>query len=474
MSGQRSTCDLGVYRDSGSEWSYVKFGGRVITAGMPAGPNPETALESFLQWCRRESLQPMIFGCEAPDLSALAGWSLTEIGRQPLFLAGPDFRPDLSGPKQPEKYRELRRQARRSLSKQVKVQELTVPELWSLSHSSVLKKMLYHRWEKRRLAEFSFLVEFHLEMGVAEKRAFAARSEHTGRLLGLVVLTPSQRGWLLEHQVLDPEAPNGTAELILCKILSENLPPGTWLSLGVTPLYSELQANRGSDEIPGVLSFIPTAAVDKLLSYWEPLYGFRKLLAHRRRLRPDSWEPVYWAVPQKRTVSDVLLVLRAFSGGSFVGFAWDTVEKQLQLLSRRLAPRVFPLLNQFYVVTLLFWIPVLWALDGLQLFGNPDACKVWAIYDFFLVGLFALHQRTVRRGASGFVTDLLLGMVTADTVLAWIQTALYHGGLPDGQPLLAALLVIINTAPLTAVVFLILVKFASKPLPFLRRELPVA
>lgn len=441
---------------------------------MPSGTRPKHALYSFEQWCSQNGYEPLIFGCEKQDLEILQGWEVTEIGRQPLFQATPDFSPALCGPEQPAAHRALRKQARRAISKGFVVRELSVPELWALSNSPVLKQMLLQRWSKRRLAEFSFLVEFHLERGVEEKRAFAAYSSRTGDLVGLTVITPSQRGWLLEHQMLENSAPNGTAELLLCTILSEHLTPGTWLSLGVTPLYRALLPAPESTSVPAILSFLPPIVTASLLKLWEPLYGFRSLLDHRRRLKPEAWEPVYWAVPRRRTLFDLWIVLKAFAGGSLVRFAWATLEKQLQLLSLRLTRTVFPMINLFYILTLLIWAPILWNLDGIQLFGNPLACKVWAVYDVILLSLFAVNQKAVSRAQAGLTTDLLLGMVAADTILAWIQTALYHGGLPAHQPLLAMLLFVINTAPVSAILFLVLFKMAGKPLPFLRRELPVA
>lgn len=474
VSGQSSTCELGSFRDGRVGWSYLRYGSQIVTAGIPFGPSPEEALNAFERWCQESDYDPLIFGCEEKDLGSLSGWELTELGRQPLFRAGPEFDPKHSGPDQPKNHSGLRKQARRAASKGITVRELNVAELWSLSNSSALKRLLFQRWRKRPLAEFSFLVEFRLEKGIEEKRAFAAYSETDQSLVGLVVLIPSQRGWLLEHQLLHTKAPNGTGELFLCLILSQYLREGTWLSLGITPLFRELEATAQEGSIKGVLGFFPAPLTTKLMQLWEPFYGFRSLLEHRNRLKPDAWEAVYWAVPQRKTLRDLFLILKTFAGGSLLGFAYATLEKKLQLWSLKFIKDGFPLVNLFYIATLLIWTPILWNLDSVQLFGNPLACKVWAVYDLFLTALFIAHHKHVQRGTPGLTTDLLLGMVTADTLLAWIQTALFHGGLPLDQPFLAALLFLINSAPVSAIVFLILFKIAGKPLPFLRRELPVA
>ena len=472
VSGQSSTCHLDYVSFPRAEWNFARHGNRVVTAGMPAGEQPE-ALERFRLWCQENGLSPLIFGCEESDLPSLTNWEVTEIGRQPLFKAGPEYAPELSGPEQPKSHRELRRQARRAESKSVEIVEITVGELWQLSQSGILDQMFFHRWSRRGLAEFSFLVELNLSKGLDHRRAFVGRDEATGNIVCLCFLTPCHRGWLLEHQILAPTAPNGTGELLLCSLLSEHLEPGVWLSLGITPLLTELEGKTSTNQHPTILSFLPNAVCSKFLRIVEPLYGFRSLLRYRTKLEPTVWEPVYWAVPERKPVQDTIAVLRTFAGGSFILFGLATLEKWAQYLGLKLARKVFPAINLFYVVTLFLWIPILWNLDGLEIFGNPLACKVWAIYDVFLLILFAFHQRVLRSLKPSFLTDLLLGLVTADTVLAWIQTAMFHGGLPATQPL-GLLVFIINTAPISASIFLLLIKFSAKPLPFMRREQPVA
>ena len=452
------------------EWNYVRHGNSVVTAGMPSGPDRAAALSAFEDWCSQLDLRPLLFGCEAGDLEALSRWDVTEIGRQPLFRAAPSFQPTLRGEFQPEEHRKIRRQARRALSKGIDVRELDVPELWKLSESGAFDAMLFERWKKRGLAEFSFLVEFRIEKGQDMRRTFLVENREQNEILGLVFLVPCERGWLLEHQILATEAPNGTAELMLCRLLSEFISEGCWLSLGITPLYQELCGETSSSSAPTVLSFIPLKLRGSLLEFWESFYSFRSLMRFREKLEPDQWEPVYWAVPKRRTWRDVWNVLRAFAGGSFWDFGVRTLKKRLHTFSLGLRETWLPKINLFYIVTLVVWIPILWNLDSVPLFGNAEACKVWAVYDMLLLALFGLHQKVPRVGKPSFITDLLLGLVTADTVLAWIQTAMYHGGLPSVQPL-GIFVFLINTAPISALFFLCLVKYATKPVPFRRRDL---
>jgi hypothetical protein len=470
VSGQYETCELHTTEEGLYEWNYVRHGDYVVTAGMPSGPNRVDALARFEDWCHQSKLKPLLFGCEARDLLELSHWEVTEIGRQPLFQADPLFDPTLCGKSQPERHRKIRRQARRAHSKGVDVREVGVPELWRLSESGAFDSMLFERWKKRGLADFAFLVEFRIEKGQAKRRAFLVESLEHDEVLGLILMVPSERGWLLEHQLLSSVAPNGTAELVLCRLLSEFIVGGRWLSLGITPLCQELRGEAMSPTAPTILQSLPAWLTGILLSVWESFYGFRKLLRFREKLEPDEWEPVYWAVPKRRVIRDVRTVLRAFAGGSFWSFGLRTLEKWLHTFSLELGKVWLPRLNLFYVVTLFVWIPILWNLDSVPLFGNAEAGKVWAVYDMLLLFLFALQQKVLRSGKPSFTTDLLLGLVTADTALAWIQTAMYHGGLPTVQPL-GTFVFLINTAPISALFFLCLVKYATKPVPFRRRDL---
>ncbi|MFA7480467.1 MAG: phosphatidylglycerol lysyltransferase domain-containing protein [Vulcanimicrobiota bacterium] len=470
VSGQCATCGLHTTEAGRYEWNYVRHGGRVVTAGMPTGPDRAQALTIFEDWCRQKGVTPLLFGCELKDLDYLSAWQVTEIGRQPLFKASSDFDHTLSGEHQPESHRKLRRQARRAFSKGVRVRELDVPELWRLSEDGAFDTMMFERWQKRGLADFSFLVEFRIEKGQAERRAFLVEHPESENILGLIFLVPCERGWLLEHQLLATQAPNGTAELVLCELLARHIRKDRLLSLGITPLYQALRGRRGIGPVPTILQALPIAIIQKLLPMWESFYGFRSLLHFREKLEPDEWEPVYWAVPRRRPIRDIWAVLKAFAGGSFSAFAGRTLEKRLHAFALSIRESLLPKVNLFYIATLLVWIPILWNLDSVPLFGNAEACKVWAVYDLLLLALFILHQKVPETGKPSFTTELLLGLVTADTVLAWIQTAMYHGGLPTTQPL-GFFVFVINTAPVSALLFLGLVKYATKPVPFRRRDL---
>jgi hypothetical protein len=422
---------------------------------MPAGDDPATALRRLGTWAARRKAIPILFGIEPADLPFLQGWEIREVGRQPLFQAGPEYRPELSGKGQPKDGRELRRQARRATSKGADWTEVDSGDIWELHEKGALERLLLTRWDRQPLAEFSFQVALHLAAGQRHRRYFLLQTGDLEQPLGLAILLRSDRGWLLEHQIVDRRAPNGSGELLVCRLLASALDPGERLSLGITPLYRALVPDLPHQEVPGILSFLPAWLRNGLLAVWEPLYGFRRLQSYREKLQPPEWEPVYWAHRGALPVSALLAVLRVFAGGSLGGFALATGEKILAKASRRIPAKVLRGVNAFFFWSLLIWIPILWNLDGELIFQAPVAPKLWAIFDVLLAILFARHGVELRRidRRSG-VRRFLLGLVTADALLSLIWTALVHQW-PSPGTALGLFLVALNGAPCAAVVFLL-------------------
>lgn len=442
---------------------------------MPVGDEGAAqALDALSKWAQQRAQRPILFAIEPEDLRWLDGWTVREIGRQPLFLAGPEYDPELSGDGQPERGRELRRQARRALSKGVVWREVPAAQVWEWHQRGALEPLWEVRWQRQPLAEFSFVVALHLSLGHTYRRYLVLGDPAEGSLLGFAVIVASDRGWLLEHQLLAPDAPNGSGELLVGTLLSSRLAPGEWLSLGVTPLYRALVEQLPVSQVPGILSFLPVSWRRLLVRLWEPLYGFRRLQRYRDKLDPDCWEPVYWAHPKANSWSVMRAVLRVFAGGSLLGFAWATLEKLLAKLCLRCSAQALYKVNRFFVVSLIFWIPILWNLNGELLFGSAVAPKIWAVFDMVLVIGFVAHgrelrtrRRSWREGRRYIGGPVLLGLVVADALLSLFSTVMVHGGIPSSVEL-AAFLLALNVAPWLAVGFLIFCQ-ALQPL-FLRHE----
>lgn len=454
VSNQGLTCALEEGGLEGCRWHYHDSRSYVVTAGMPTGPAPGEAVARLGEWATARGQTPILFGVEPADLPHLAGWRLREIGRQPLFVAGPDYQPELSGPGQPEKGREVRRQARRALAKGADWVEVSAGEVWELEQRGGLDPLLLTRWRRQPLAEFSFLVALHLSMGQAVRRYFLLRAPAHEVPSAMAILVRSDRGWLLEHSIVGKEAPNGGGELLVCRLLSSALTAGEVLSLGITPLYRALVPDLPHLHVPGILSFLPDSIRRALVAAWEPLYGFRSLQTYREKLEPAEWEPVYWAHPRGLPPFVLWAVLRVFADGPLLGFAGATMQKMVSKLSMTLPLIVLKRLNALFVVSLCLWIPILWHLDGALLFGAPLAPKIWAVFDVLLVFGFYRHGLELKRRKRRFhIGPFLLGLVTADAALSLIWTAMLHGLWPRSWAL-AIFLMFLNAAPVTAAAFL--------------------
>lgn len=454
VSRQGLTCALEVGELGGDRWFYQDSWSYLVTAGMPTGEQPERAVRSLLAWASGRGQTPILFGVEPADLPLLKDWRIREIGRQPLFVAGPDYAPELSGPKQPARGREMRRQARRALAKGADWREVAAGEIWELEQRGGLDSLLISRWYRQPLAEFSFLVALHLSMGQACRRYFLLRSPDHAVPVALAILVQSDRGWLLEHGLMGREAPNGSGELLICHLLSSALEPGEVLSLGITPLYRALVPDLPHLHVPGILSFLPDSARRAVVAAWEPLYGFRRLQSYREKLEPVEWEPVYWAHPRGLPPFVLWAVLRVFADGPLLGFAGATVQKLVSKVSLKLPLETLKRLNTLFVVSLCVWIPILWHLDGALLFGAPLAPKIWATFDVLLVLGFYRHGLELQRAKRRFrIGPFLLGLVTADAILSLIWTAMLHGLWPRSLAL-GLFLVFLNAAPVGAAAFL--------------------
>lgn len=426
---------------------------------MPQGADQKAAVSRLAKWARERKRTPLLFGIEPADLLVLDGWSVREIGRQPLFRASKAYCPSLSGSEQPAFGREIRRQARRALAKHVSWQEVTAGQVWQEHDSGALTQVLLARWQRQPLAEFSFLVALNLSSGQQFRRYFLLLGANSHKPLGMAIVLKSGRGWLIEHQLMLPQAPNGSGELLLCQLLASYLDKGELLSLGITPLYRALIPDLPHKNIPAILSFMPARLREWLVAAWEPLYGFRRLQSYREKLEPVYWEPVYWASYGGSPAQDLLAVLRVFAGGSILRFVFDSMKKLAHKLSLRFDYIWLTRINTLYILSLCLWVPILWFLDERYLFGSISSPKAWAIYDLALVFGFVLHFQDLKakklartRKPSGR-SYLVLGLVLADAILSFISTGLYlQGQNPD--LILVLWLSLINIAPWSAVVFI--------------------
>src|SRR4051812_12595941 len=93
-----------------------------------------------------------------------------------------------------------------------------------------------------------------------------------------------------------------------------------WATLGLAPL---------AGDVPRWLRVARTLS--------RPFFNFRGLSAFKRKLRPDSWAPIYLAYPEgTNAVRAMVDGLRAFADRSLAGFALRTALRGPRPLLRAL------------------------------------------------------------------------------------------------------------------------------------------
>jgi lysylphosphatidylglycerol synthetase-like protein (DUF2156 family) len=149
----------------------------------------------------------------------------------------------------------------------------------------------------------------------SERCSFGA--ERDGQLVGLASLAPiyARDGWLLEHLVRAPDAPNGTSELLVDAALRAALArQSRFVSLGLAPLAGEVAPWLGC-----------------LGRLGQGLYDFAGLARFKAKFRPGCWEPVYLAFPQRGSAAGALYdSLTAVAGQPLLRFGCGALASALQ------------------------------------------------------------------------------------------------------------------------------------------------
>lgn len=290
-----------AYVDTGSAWVAA---GAPIAAHNRIGP----AAVAFRSAARAAGRRCCFFATE--DRFRIAGadaWHSVPIGEQPVWDPS-EWRDTLA------RHRSLREQLRRARAKGVVVRRVSADELRGPFSAEVLR-IVDHWLQTLRMAPMTFLVRVELLTFLAERGCFAA--ELDGRLIAVagVIPVPARGGWFLEDLVRDPDAPNGTAELLVDAVMSWAAADGcTWVTLGLAPLAGELNP---------VLRFARNGT--------RFLYDFEGVRAFKAKLRPKAWLPIYLSYPREQSqVASHLDVLRAFAAGNLLAFGMRTALRMLQ------------------------------------------------------------------------------------------------------------------------------------------------
>ena len=146
------------------------------------------------------------------------------------------------------------------------------------------------RWigKRRAATSFGWLMALDPFRHADHKKYFIARAH--GKLVGFLGASPipARKGWYLEDVLRMPEAPTGTATLLIFEALQALKEDGAELAtLGTAPL-----ANEGSNEISPEHPVV-TRALQIAAKRFTGLYNFDGLRRFKSKFVPSWWESEY-------------------------------------------------------------------------------------------------------------------------------------------------------------------------------------
>jgi phosphatidylglycerol lysyltransferase len=394
---------------------YADTKGAWVAAGEPIAPPERTAdvAQRFVHHARNAGRRARFFGVRA-SFADRAGLARTFVGEDPEW--DPTHWVDTL-----RRTRSLREQLRRARAKGVRTRLLHPEELGPGTRLRSQLDELGQRWlASRGMAPMGFLLEldpFHH----ADERLYVA-AERDGEVLALLVGAPvhAHQGWLVEHVLRHPGAPNGTTELLIDSFMRSLAGRGCrFVSLGMAPLGGEVSK--------------PLKLARRAGRF---LYNFEGLYAFKAKLRPERWEPAYVAYPPgDRSWTALVDVLAAFATGGFARFALECVRHLRRSITWVLAVLLVP-----WTITLTF--------AGAHWFPSPAVKWAWVAFDAVLIALMFTLLRRWQRG----LVRLLAWLTGVDVLLTAAQVLGYNAPRASG-PLEWLVIAVSVLAPTTATLF---------------------
>lgn len=398
--------------------AYVDTGKAWVAAGAPLAEEGRmaAATAAFIAAARAAGRRACLFATEERFTSLVALPSFP-VGEQPVWDPG-------SWPATLARSRRLREQLRRARAKGVRVRAIDAQEAMAADTSMRAAVLdLVCRWlRSRELAPMGFLVQVEPFTLLPEHQLFLAERNHD--LVALLAMAPvyARKGWLVQHLIRAPDAPNGTTETLIDHAMGFASSAGAELvTLGIAPL---------AGDVPRPLRFARRAG--------RTLFDFEGLRSFKAKLHPTRWERVFLSFPPGvsggRALGDLLT---AFAPGGLLRFGFRTLFRGPYLLVRLLALLLIP------------WTVVLAGSDASRWFPHPVIKWAWVTFDAALIlGFGALQRRGRARLARGLMTA-----VAADAVLTFFEACGWNAprttGLAGGT-----LLALATTGPLIALAIL--------------------
>lgn len=368
VSFQALESGLTWWQDPAGAVPYAETDGGWVAAGRPLAADGDVAdvARRFIDSARAAGRRASFFATEDP--SRLPGCEAILLGEQPIFLPS-EWEATLAA------RRRLREQLRRARAKGVRIRAVHPAELAPGEPLRAEVERLTRAWlTSRRMEPMGFLVSVEPFHAPGEHRYLAAQK--CGELVAFLSAVPiyARRGWLVEDVLRGPEAPNGTAELLLDALMRDVAADSDLVTLGLAPLSG------------------PVPAWQRAMRWLtRPLYDFRGVRAFKERLRPARWEPVWLVYPKGESAAVHLVdALRAFARGPLWRFGLRTAARH---------PGVFPWLLALPLAPWTAILAVRAALGMTSLLGwSRPVLGAWAAFDAVLcVALFRIALRPSAR-----------------------------------------------------------------------------
>ncbi|MBZ5709766.1 DUF2156 domain-containing protein [Nannocystis pusilla] len=372
-----------AYVDTGSAW---------VAAGAPIAPTDELAAiaDAFVRAAREARRRCCFVATEDRFLDATsAALRALAIGEQPVW--DPQTWPGTL-----RRHSGLREQLRRARAKGVRVRRIDPAELDAGPLADAAAE-LTRRWlATRAMPPMRFLVGLGPFTFPELRRCFVA--ERDGHVVGVahVIPVPRRRGWFVEHLLRDPQAPNGTVEVLVDAVMRRATEEGcSWLTLGTAPL---------AGAVPRPLRFAR--------SRLRFLYDFEGLQRFKAKLRPAEWCPTFLSYPPSQGVIVTFVdVLAAFVPGGLLRFGARCLARGPSVVLVGLGALLVP------------WIVLMASASTEQWFAGRAGVKwAWVGFDvLLLVGLVVLQRRRSPRLAT-----VLALAVTVDALVTPVEAVVWN------------------------------------------------
>ena len=263
---------------------YGEFGHVWLAAGDPLAPVDEMSelARQFAEFARRKN-RVVAFVPASAEFTRLAmqqDFTALKVGAAPYFdLNTWNPRGDAG-----KKIRSGANQARRA--------GVTVEMLGEEITDSLKKEAatLCMRWLKqhRSATTFGWLLALDPFLHCEHKKYFTARVN--GKLVGFLAASPipARKGWYLEDVLREPDAPQGTATLLVFETLQKLKSEGALLAtLGTSPLAAD-----GPNIVPARLRIV-ARGLESASRRLGVFYNFEGLRRFKGKFAPSWWESEY-------------------------------------------------------------------------------------------------------------------------------------------------------------------------------------